>query len=70
MKRTPLQRHNRAMNLADKKYCEWQAAQEQINLRAARRTYCQYIRLLSYLDALEDAYPVFKDDCLLLFHTF
>lgn len=68
MKRTPLQRHNRAMNLCNKTYRQWQLSEAGASV--ARRKHRQYNRLLTYLDALEEAYPVFKDDCAMLFSTF
>lgn len=68
MKRTPLQRHNRAMNLAHETYRAWQTSEA--GMPVARRKHSQYVRVLAYLDALEEEYPVFKDDWAMLFSTF
>lgn len=55
MKRTPLQRHNRAMNLCNKTYRQWQLSEA--GAPVARRKHKQYTRLLSYTNKLEAAYP-------------
>ena len=53
MKRTPLQRHNRAMNLCNKTYRQWQLGEA--GAPVTRRKHRQYNRLLTYLNKLEDA---------------
>lgn len=55
MKRTPLQRHNRAMSLCHKAYRRWQVSEA--GAPVARRKHKQYTRLLSYTNKLEAAYP-------------
>ncbi len=55
MKRTPLQRHTRALNLSFKAYRAWQTSEA--GAPVARRKHKQYTRLLSYTNKLEAAYP-------------
>ena len=54
MKRTPLQRHNRAMNLCNKTYRQWQLSEAGASVTRCKHR--QYNRLLTYLNKLEDAY--------------
>ena len=54
MKRTPLQRHTRALNLSFKAYRAWQTSEA--GAPVTRRKHRQYNRLLTYLNKLEDAY--------------
>ena len=54
MKRTPLQRHNRAMNRANSCYKAWMMSEA--GTRFAARKHRHYNRYLRYLHALEDAH--------------
>ena len=56
MKRTALQRHNRAMNKANSCYRDWQMSEA--GSRRARRLHRKYSRYLSYLHALEDSQEI------------
>lgn len=56
MKRTPLQRHNRAMNRAHSKYRDWQMSE--VGSPRARRLHRHYNKYLTYLHKLEDSHPL------------
>ena len=55
MKRTILQRHNKAMNRANKAYRNWMTAPA--GSPCARRAHTKYNKYLDYLHALEQAHP-------------